>query len=146
MVAPQGSLSDFSLENFLLWAEPHHRTKSFMRIACVGTDVGWQTSEIPRRSLKDKWPHERGGDTLREGEHIARSSHKRHGGAFLNHLSHHEKLELLRSITAEHQSLKARVKQLEGQITRSPADQVEMAELKKKKLLMKDRIRVLECN
>ena len=62
------------------------------------------------------------------------------------HLSRNEKLELLRSITAEHQSLKARVKELAGQITRSPADQVELVELKKRKLLMKDKILSLECN
>ncbi len=70
----------------------------------------------------------------------------RHGGAFLTHLSRNEKLELLRSITAEHQNLKARVKELEGQISRSPADQVEMAELKKRKLLIKDKILSLDSN
>lgn len=64
----------------------------------------------------------------------------------MTHLSQNEKLELLRSITAEHQSLKARVKELEKQIFRSPADQVEMAELKKRKLQMKDKILSLECN
>lgn len=78
--------------------------------------------------------------------HVLYGPNKWHGGAFLTHLSKNEKLELLRSITAEHQSLKARVKQLEGQISRSPAERIEIAELKKRKLLMKDKIRILECN
>ncbi|MCP4445305.1 MAG: YdcH family protein [Myxococcales bacterium] len=64
----------------------------------------------------------------------------------MNNLSTNEKLELLRSISAEHQSLKARLRELEEQIFRTPADQVEIAELKKRKLLMKDKIRVLERN
>ena len=64
----------------------------------------------------------------------------------LNHLSQNEKLELLRSITAEHQSLKDRVKQLEGQISRSPKDWLEISELKKRKLLIKDRMQVLGHN
>ncbi len=64
----------------------------------------------------------------------------------MTELSRNEKLELLRSITAEHQSLKARVKELEGQISRSPADQIEMAELKKRKLLIKDKILSLDSN
>lgn len=64
----------------------------------------------------------------------------------MKHLSSREKLELLSKIMAEHQSLKARVKELEEQISLTSAEQVEISQLKKRKLLMKDRMQILERN
>ncbi len=61
-------------------------------------------------------------------------------------LSSSETLELLSKIMTEHQSLKARVKELGEQISRTSAEQVEMSQLKKRKLLMKDKIQVLTRN
>lgn len=49
-------------------------------------------------------------------------------------------------LAAEHQSLKARVKKLEASISLTSAEQLEISELKKKKLLTKDRIQILERN
>ncbi len=83
---------------------------------------------------------------LESGEHFATESTKWHGGAFLKHLSSREKLELLSKITAEHQSLKARVKELEEQLSLTSAEQIEISQLKKRKLLMKDQIQILEHN
>lgn len=64
----------------------------------------------------------------------------------MKQLSTDEKLELLSKITAEHQTLKARVKQLEEQRWLTADEEVEIAELKKRKLLMKDRIHILQRN
>lgn len=61
-------------------------------------------------------------------------------------LSSRDKLELLSKISAEHQTLKARVKMLEGQISLTSAEQIEIAQLKKRKLLMKDRMQILQRN
>ncbi len=61
-------------------------------------------------------------------------------------LSSSEKLELLSKIMNEHQSLKARVKQLGEQLSRTSAEQIEMSQLKKRKLLMKDQIHILNKN
>ena len=66
--------------------------------------------------------------------------------SFLKELSSSEKLQLLSKIMTEHQLLKARVKELEEQISRTSAEQVEIAQLKKRKLLMKDRMQILERN
>ena len=57
-----------------------------------------------------------------------------------------EKLELLSKIMTEHQTLKARVRQLGQQLSRTSAEQIEMSQLKKRKLLMKDRIQILSRN
>ena len=61
-------------------------------------------------------------------------------------LSSSEKLELLSKIMTEHQTLKARVKELGQQLSRTSAEQIEMSQLKKRKLLMKDRIQILSKN
>lgn len=74
------------------------------------------------------------------------SNHGSPGGVFLKKLSSSEKLELLSKIMTEHQSLKARVKQLGEQLSRTSAEQIEMSQLKKRKLLMKDRIQILNKN
>jgi uncharacterized protein YdcH (DUF465 family) len=76
-------------------------------------------------------------------------SHPNHGspgGVFLKELSSSEKLELLSKIMTEHQSLKARVKQLGEQLSRTSAEQIEMSQLKKRKVLMKDKIQLLRRN
>ena len=77
---------------------------------------------------------------------IDQMTNTQHGGVFLKELSSSEKLELLSKIMTEHQLLKARVKQLEEQISRTSEEQIEIAQLKKRKLLMKDRMQVLERN
>lgn len=64
----------------------------------------------------------------------------------MKELSTREKLELMSKLAAEHQSLKARVKKLEASISLTSAEQLEISELKKKKLLTKDRIQILERN
>ena len=64
----------------------------------------------------------------------------------MKELSSAEKLELLSKITKEHQSLKERVKQLEGQRSLTSAEQIEISQLKKRKLLMKDRMHILQRN
>ncbi len=121
-------------------------SRSFKQLTMWGNSRHWQSAELLRQCRKISGPRGSSEILFRKASAVLTQRNNWHGGAFLNHLSKNEKLELLRSITAEHQSLKARVRQLEGQIFRSPDDQVEMAELKKRKLLMKDRIRVLECN
>ena len=50
------------------------------------------------------------------------------------------KQALLAELTAEHQRLDAAVQQLEKRHTLTPAEQAEVARLKKQKLLTKDRI------
>lgn len=47
-------------------------------------------------------------------------------------------------LTAEHQALKARVRELETQHLRTSAEQIEISQLKKKKLLAKDRLELLQ--
>jgi hypothetical protein len=69
-----------------------------------------------------------------------------HGGVFLKELSSSEKQQLLSQISMEHQALKARVKMLEEQLSRTSAEQIEIAQLKKRKLLMKDRMLILQRN
>ena len=64
----------------------------------------------------------------------------------MKELSRRDKLELLSKITAEHQSLKARVKRLAEQKSLTSAEQIEIAQLKKRKVLIKDRIQSLERN
>ena len=61
-------------------------------------------------------------------------------------LSSHEKLELLSKLTAEHQALKARVRELESHVSLTSQERIEMSELKKKKLWTKDRIQLLQRN
>lgn len=61
-------------------------------------------------------------------------------------LSQRDQLELLSQLTLEHQNLKARVKKLEGQFFRTRPEELEISELKKRKLLTKDRIFVLQQN
>ena len=64
----------------------------------------------------------------------------------MKELSSSEKLELLSKITSEHQSLKARVQQLKQQLSLTSAEQIEISQLKKRKVLMKDRIEILQRN
>lgn len=52
----------------------------------------------------------------------------------------------LAALMAEHQALKARLKQLAKHISLTSAEQVEYAQLKKMKLRTKDRIRMVEQN
>ncbi|HUH02249.1 MAG TPA: YdcH family protein [Kofleriaceae bacterium] len=54
--------------------------------------------------------------------------------------------ELIDQLTAEHRALKARLRELEKHKAMTSAEQVEYAQLKKMKLLAKDRIRVLVQN
>lgn len=68
------------------------------------------------------------------------------GAVFLKELSIRQKLELLSKIMNEHQSLKARVKQLAEQRSRTSEEQIEISQLKKRKVLMKDRMQVLQRN
>lgn len=55
-------------------------------------------------------------------------------------------MDLVSRLMLEHQSLKARVKKLEGQFFRTRPEELEIAELKKRKLQTKDRIFVLQQN
>ena len=94
-----------------------------------------------------KWPSYRGGDTLVGRLSVfAHTKTLLHGDRFLKELSSSEKLELLSKITSEHQSLKARVQQLKQQRSLTSAEQIEISQLKKRKVLMKDRIEILQRN